>query len=147
MSMPSKPDLGSPERTDVGSPQRPDMDSPERIREFVDAFYGRLLKDEQLAPIFLDVAAIDLAKHLPLIASYWEKLLLGQSDYRRHTMNIHRAIHARRELTPADFERWLGYFHDTVAAGFAGPQAERAKQIASYIADNMNRALNRPRTD
>lgn len=123
---------------------RPDLDSPERIREFVDAFYGRMLRDPQLGPIFLDVAAIDLDRHLPLIRSYWEKLLLGSGDYRRHTMNIHRALHARRALTEADFERWLNLFHTTVDERFAGPLAERAKQVAAHIAANMNRSLNTP---
>jgi non-ribosomal peptide synthetase component F len=74
----------------------PDLDSPARIRAFIEAFYARVLADERLAPIFLDVAAIDLAKHLPIICSYWEKLILGADGYRRHTMNIHRALNARQ---------------------------------------------------
>lgn len=121
---------------------KPDLDSPERIRIFVEAFYAKLLRDEQLAPIFLDVANIDLEKHLPLICSYWEKLLLGDSSYRRHTMNIHRAVHSKRPFTAADFERWLEFFQATVDARFAGPRADRAKQTAAYIASNMNKSLN-----
>lgn len=123
---------------------KPDLDNPERIRSFVEAFYARLLRDEQLAPIFLDVANIDLEKHLPLICSYWEKLLLGDSSYRRHTMNIHRAVHSKRPFTTADFERWLEFFQSTVDASFAGPRADRAKQTAAYIASNMNKSLNPP---
>lgn len=121
---------------------KPDLDTPVHIRQFVEAFYARLLRDEQLAPIFIDVANIDLAKHLPLICSYWEKLLLGEGDYRRHTMNIHRALHSKRPLTAADFTRWLHFFITSVDESFAGPRAERAKQTASYIAANMNKSLN-----
>jgi len=121
---------------------KPDLDSAEHIQRFVEAFYGKLLKDEQLAPIFLDVAAIDLKRHLPLIRSYWEKLLLGEGDYQRHTMNIHRAVHARRPLTGVDFERWLSFFIATVDEHFAGPKAERAKQVATHIAANMHKSLN-----
>mgnify|MGYP001787507611 CR=1 FL=1 len=40
--------------------QKPDMDSRENIELFVDRFYERMLADEQLAPIFVDVAGIDL---------------------------------------------------------------------------------------
>lgn len=120
---------------------KPDLDNPERIRHFVEAFYARLLKDEQLAPIFIDVAAIDLKKHLPLICSYWEKLLLGAGDYHRHTMNIHRAVHSKRPLTSADFTQWLHYFISTVDESFAGPHADKAKQTASYIAANMQKSL------
>ncbi|HSB95530.1 MAG TPA: group III truncated hemoglobin [Spongiibacteraceae bacterium] len=121
---------------------KPDLDSPEHIRQFVEAFYARLLRDEQLAPIFIDVANIDLDKHLPLIVSYWEKLLLGESDYRRHTMNIHRAVHGKRPFTAADFDRWLMFFLTTVDAGFAGPYADKAKRTATYIASNMHKSFN-----
>ena len=120
---------------------KPDLDSPEHIRRFVQAFYAQLLNDERLAPIFLDVAQIDLQKHLPLICSYWEKLLLGGTDYRRHTMNIHRAVHSKQPLRKADFERWLQYFRQTVDNNFAGPHAERAKQVAEHVAISMHRAL------
>jgi hemoglobin len=122
--------------------EKPDLDSPQQIHRFVAAFYEKLLHDEQLAPIFLDVAAIDLEHHLPLIRSYWEKLLLGKGDYRRHTMSIHRALHAKRPLTAADFQRWLGYFRETVDALCAGPKAQRAKELATHIANNMYTALN-----
>lgn len=121
---------------------KPDMDNRERIHEFVDAFYSRMLRDEVLAPIFLDVAAIDLEKHLPLIRAYWEKLLLGGRDYRRHTMNIHRELDARRALQRSDFERWLTLFDTTIDALFAGPYTQRAKQTAGRIATNMHNTLN-----
>lgn len=124
--------------------EKPDLDSPERIRSFVEAFYARLLRDEQLAPIFLDVANIDLKKHLPLICSYWEKLLLGDSSYRRHTMNIHRVVNSKRPFTAADFDRWLDFFRTTVDESFAGPSAQRAKQTAAHIAANMLKSLNPP---
>ena len=83
----------------------PDLDSRPQIEAFVDLFYARMLKDPQLAPIFLDVAAVDLAVHLPHIKDYWSKLLLGEAAYRRHTMNIHRQLHGKRPLEAADFER------------------------------------------
>ena len=120
---------------------RPDMDSRERIEQFVDLFYQRMLADEQLAPIFVDVAAIDLAVHLPHIKAYWCKLLLGDKGYSRHTMNIHRDLHGRRRLTADDFERWLTFFVATVDANFVGERAERAKQVAASIAANMQKSL------
>ncbi len=118
-----------------------DLDRPAHIRAFVEAFYARLLADPAMAPIFLEIAAIDIAHHLPLICAYWEKLLLGEDAYRRHTMNIHRAVHARRSLQPADFERWLTHFEAALDAGFNGPFAERARGIARRIAGNMQAVL------
>ena len=118
-----------------------DLDSKQAIKQFVDAFYGEMLKDKQLAPIFLDVAEVDLSQHLPLICSYWEKLLLGERVYNRHTMNIHRAVHAKRALTAQDFDRWLSLFTATVDSNFSGKSAERAKRVAAQIAANMQASV------
>ena len=118
-----------------------DLDSRERIEEFVDLFYKQMLNDDVLAPIFVDVAGIDLAVHLPHIKDYWSKLLLGEESYRRHTMNIHRQLHSKRALEPADFDRWLQAFVSTVDANFRGSKAERAKRVATSIAANMQKSL------
>lgn len=120
---------------------RPDLDSREHIEFFVDRFYERMLADEQLAPIFVDVAQIDLAVHLPHIKDYWCKLLLGDAEYRRHTMDIHRQLHSKRALQAQDFQRWLSFFAATVDDYFVGERAERAKQVAASIAANMQKSL------
>lgn len=120
---------------------RPDLDSREHIEFFVDRFYERMLADEQLAPIFVDVAQIDLAVHLPHIKDYWCKLLLGDAEYRRHTMDIHRQLHSKRALQAQDFQRWLSFFAATVDEYFVGERAERAKQVAASIAANMQKSL------
>ena len=122
-------------------PQKLDLDSRENIEAFVDLFYRRILQDEQLAPIFLDVAGIDLAVHLPHIKNYWCKLLLGEKNYQRHTMNIHRQLHGKQPLQAGDFQRWLALFNATLDEGFAGERAERARQVAASIAGNMEASL------
>ncbi len=118
-----------------------DLDSRENIERFVDLFYQRMLADEQLAPIFVDVAEIDLDVHLPHIKDYWCKLLLGEKNYQRHTMNIHRQLHGKRPLASDDFERWLAFFKATVDDNFTGERAERAKRVAASIAANMQKSL------
>ena len=117
------------------------MDSRERIEQFVDLFYQRMLADEQLAPIFVDVAEIDLQVHLPHIKDYWCKLLLGERGYQRHTMNIHRQLNARRELAQEDFLRWLALFRAALDARFSGPYTEKARRIATSIAANMEKGI------
>jgi len=121
--------------------KKPDLDSPQTIRQLVDRFYACLLADKKLAPIFLDVAEVDLELHKPLICQYWEKLLLGSDEYQRHTMNIHRLVDQRQKLEAADFEAWLSYYVATVDSHFAGPKADRAKHLASTIAANMQKSL------
>ncbi|MBM70600.1 MAG: globin [Haliea sp.] len=120
---------------------KPDLDSRANIERFVDQFYAQVLADPVLAPIFLDVAQIELDVHLPHIKDYWCKLLLGERAYRRHTMAIHRRLHARQPLQSTDFQRWLALFTATVDAGFSGPGAERAKRVAASIAANMQQGL------
>lgn len=120
---------------------KPDLDCKTNIEGFVRLFYAQMLKDKQLAPIFLKVADIDLDKHLPLISSYWQKLLLGDTAYQRHTMNIHRALHSKQPLTNDDFRRWLQLFNSTLDASFEGPKTDRARLVALQIAKNMQRAL------
>jgi hemoglobin len=123
------------------SPAKPDLDCRENIEHFVDCFYERVLADEHLAPIFLDVAAIDLKVHLPHIKDYWCKLLLGEKAYQRHTMNIHRQLHGKQPLQAGDFERWLALFNATLDDKFAGERTERARQVAAAIAANMEASL------
>ena len=120
---------------------KPDLDSRESIEFFVDLFYERLLADDLLAAIFIDVAEIELMVHLPHIKDYWCKLLLGEKRYQRHTMNIHRQLHAKRPLQSMDFQRWLNFFTTTVDANFAGQKAQRAKEVAASIAANMEQGL------
>ncbi|MDP4790022.1 MAG: group III truncated hemoglobin [Haliea sp.] len=116
---------------------KPDLDCRANIEAFVQRFYARVLTDPQLAPIFLDVAQIDLDVHLPHIVDYWCKLLLGEQHYRRHTMAIHRRLHHQQPLQPADFARWVATFTATVDTYYCGERAERAKRVAAAIAGNM----------
>ena len=124
---------------DVPVPQ--DLDSRKRIERFVELFYERMLEDDQLAPIFVDVAEVDLSQHLPHIKNYWSKLLLGDPSYQRHTMNIHRQLHSKRALKSSDFDRWVATFVATVDSNFAGINADRAKRVAHTIAENMQKGL------
>lgn len=120
-----------------------DLDAPERIDQFVDAFYARILRDPQLAPLFLDVAGVDLDRHLPRIKAYWHKMLLGEPGYRRHMMRKHRELDARQRLTAADYARWLLLFEKTLDSAYRGPFTERARLLARRIAGNMRRNIER----
>jgi hemoglobin len=118
-----------------------DIQSRQDIDQFIDSFYCKLLADEELAPIFVDVAQIDLAVHLPIIKSYWAKLLLGDKSYRRHTMNIHRAVHSKQQFTEHNFNQWSTLFEATIDSMYVGDCANKAKKLAATIAMNMSRTL------
>ena len=120
---------------------KPDLDSAENIKSFIDLFYQKVLADDLLATIFLDVALIDLAVHIPIICSYWEKLLLGDKQYQRHTMNIHRRLGAKTALKKRHFDRWLSLYICTAEENFSGLKTTQAKNIATNISDNMRRSI------
>ncbi len=118
-----------------------DLDDGDAVDWLVDRFYDRVLADALLAPLFVDVAAIDLDAHLPRIKAFWRKMLLGEAGYARNMVAHHAAVHARSAFTQAHFERWLALFRATVDDHFRGPYAERAKQLATTIAANLQRNL------
>jgi hemoglobin len=122
------------------SPER-DLEDSAAVSDLVDAFYERVLQDPTLAPVFIDVAGIDLDDHLPRIKAFWRKMLFGEPGYGRNMVARHASIHARFRFERRHFDRWLALFHETVDSLFAGPGAERAKALATRIARNLARNL------
>lgn len=133
-----------PPAGDQSSPSQrhlPDLDCAQQIDRFVSLFYERLLADDNLAPYFTEVAGISLATHLPVISAYWQKMLLGDRRYQRHTMARHRQLHARRALGGAQHEAWLGHFFAVAEAHFSGPKTDQARRIAARVMDNLYQQL------
>lgn len=123
----------------------PDLDSADNIERMVRLFYGRVLEDPLLAPVFLDVAGIDLDEHLPLIAAFWKKMLLGDTAYDRNMVAKHRAVDDKSRLTGAHHERWLALFQANLDDHFEGPHTDRARLLAARIIDNLYDQLSRRR--
>ena len=121
-----------------------DLDSPAAISDFVDSFYNQLLSDQELAPLFLEAAGIDIVQHLPRIKAFWRKMLLGEIGYNRHMMNIHRHVHQQRAFTAENFQSWMRYFESTLDESYAGPCVERSRNVARSIAANLQEALLNP---
>lgn len=117
----------------------PDLDSRERIDLLLQAFYDRALDDELLGPVFR-AAEMDLVTHLPRIAAFWERTLLGTGDYHGRPMQVHQHLMQTAGLAERHFTRWLELWHATLAEQVAGPRAERAAEDAVRMARAMLRA-------
>ncbi|MDY7104922.1 MAG: group III truncated hemoglobin [Actinomycetota bacterium] len=115
-------------------PARPDLDDHDQIAELVRRFYAEVANDDLLGPVFVDVARVDWATHLPKLTGFWARVLLGEGDYRGNPYLKHLAVHERHPFTPAHFERWLDLFEATLDAGWAGPRVESAKVFAANVA-------------
>jgi hemoglobin len=97
-------------------------------------FYADVTQDDLLGPMFNDVARVDWSEHLPKLAAFWCRALLGQEGYAGNPFRAHALVHQQRAFTPAHFERWLTLFHETLELGWIGPLADRAATLADNVA-------------
>jgi hemoglobin len=118
-----------------------DIEDRADCERLVRAFYGRALGDPLIGWIFVDVAHLDLEAHVPVIASFWETVLLGARSYGGGAFRPHAALHAQAGLRRAHFERWLLLWSDTVDELFAGERAELAKSHAQRVAHAFHSRL------
>src|SRR5665647_1089897 len=121
--------------------ERTDLRNRDDVLTLVTTFYRRAFDDELLGPIFVDVARMDLAHHLPIICDFWETVLFQAGLYRRNALQIHLSLNARAPLGAPHFERWLRLWTTTVDDAFAGEKAELAKTQAARIAGSIQRRL------
>ena len=111
-----------------------DIETRADCERLVRAFYGKALKDPIIGWIFVDVAKLDLEAHVPVIASFWETMLLGAQSYSGGAFRPHADLHAQVGLRSGHFERWLVLWGTTVDELFAGERAELAKAHATRVA-------------
>ncbi|HQZ32802.1 MAG TPA: group III truncated hemoglobin [Ilumatobacteraceae bacterium] len=111
-----------------------DLDTDGEIDEMVRRFYADVTQDDLLGPMFNEVARVDWSEHLPKLASFWRRALLGEPGYQGNPFRAHALVHAQRAFTPAHFERWLALFHETLELGWVGPYAQRAADLADNVA-------------
>ena len=120
---------------------RSDIETLADCETLVRAFYGRALEDPIIGWIFLDVAKLDVEAHVPVIASFWETILLGSRSYSGGAFRPHADLHARIGLRAGHFQRWLTLWKATVDELFAGERAELAKGHAARVARAFQRRL------
>lgn len=114
-----------------------DITEREDIELLMNTFYGRLMADENISYIFTDIAKIDMETHIPVIADFWESVLLNKNVYHNNTMKIHMDLNDKTSLTKTHFDIWLQHFNNTVDELFEGDIALLAKQRARSVATIM----------
>lgn len=130
-----------PDTHDGTTTPRRDITGRDDIVKLLTNFYGRAFGDDLLGPVFVDIARMDLAEHLPVICDFWETALFGSGQYRRNALQPHLRLHTKAHLTPAHFDRWLILWHTTVDHRHVGGKAELAKLQATRIAGSMSRRI------
>ncbi len=114
-----------------------DICTPDDVRTLVDAFYGKVNRDELLGPIFNETAKVDWAAHLPTMYRFWESLLFGAATYQGAPFPKHAVL----PVDQTHFERWLTLFVEAVDENFSGSKSEEAKGRAVCIADTFARRM------
>ena len=103
-----------------------DITTHDDVAMLLRTFYGKLLKDELMAPHF---ANIDLEVHLPRIIAFWAFILIDQEGYKGNVFDKHKHL----DIGEAHFTRWIQLFSETVDEYFSGEKADLAKQRAALL--------------
>ncbi|MFT3901140.1 MAG: group III truncated hemoglobin [Gordonia sp. (in: high G+C Gram-positive bacteria)] len=119
----------------------PDLVDRGDVAELLDDFYTRAFADELLRPVFVDIAQMDLAKHIPAITDFWCKTVLHEGVYKRNVLIPHKELQEKAQMGAAHFERWLQIWQRTVDDRHSGPNADLAKLQAARIAFSMCRTV------
>jgi hemoglobin len=118
-----------------------DIESRDDCERLVRAFYAKAFADPLIGWLFTDVAKLDLDAHAPVIASFWETILLGAHSYGGGAFRPHAELHMKAPLRAAHFRRWVVLWRETVDELFAGERAELAKAHAERVATAFHRRL------
>lgn len=113
---------------------KPDLDNKERIEEMIRSFYGSLLTNERIKPIFED---IDFEKHMPHMIAFWSFVLLDEAGYTTNVFDKHVNLAIKKE----HFAIWLEHFENNIKSKYEGPKAELAMQRAKLIAYTFEKKL------
>lgn len=119
----------------------PDLHSRAEVHDLVVRFYREIVFDEELEPLFSDVAEVDWAIHMPKLTDYWCRVLLGEPGYDGFILAAHQHVHDIEPLTGVLFDRWYTLWLRTIDSGWSGPLAESAKRHAAQIGAVLARRI------
>jgi hemoglobin len=111
-----------------------DIETNDDLYLIMKTFYDYLLSDDDMRPIFVDVAKIDLEPHLQDLVLFWENMLFRPNGYRKPVMHLHIDIHKKYPFKEIHFEKWLNYLTKSVNDNFEGNKANELLQRANHIA-------------
>lgn len=105
-----------------------DILSIDDIKLLVNTFYEQAQKDALLGPVFNSKIS-DWDKHLNIMYTFWETVILDGYSYKGTPFNKHIDLPINRE----HFDHWVALFSKVIDELFEGPHAENAKQRAAQF--------------
>ena len=122
----------------ISSTEKLDRISEEGIRRLVDAFYVKVRRDPELAPIFLRAIPGDWQPHLNKMYAFWSSVMLTSGRYKGNPVVKHLVVPG---IQPHLFERWLALFNETSGELFDDGISEEFRVKAARIAESLMLAL------
>lgn len=101
------------------------------IKLLVDTFYEKVKEDELLGPVFKLKIPGSWDKHLEIMYSFWQTLLLEERTYFGSPFYKHLDLPVEKQ----HFDRWLKLFYETLDELFTGEKKEEAKMRAEKMAE------------
>ena len=119
----------------------PDIESRKDIINLLTVFYQKAFADDLIGRFFTEVVPLDLETHLPIIADFWETILLDKRKYAKNVMQIHQHISSLSPIQKPHLDRWVKLMTETIDEYHEGNRATLMKQRARSIATLMEMKL------
>jgi hemoglobin len=115
-----------------------DIQTREDIDFLVNQFYSKAMGDSVIGHFFDGTTLpFHLKTHIPVVASFWESILLGTGNYKGNPMTKHIELSALIPMQKEHFNQWLSLWTSAVDENFSGKKATEAKERAQSIAAIM----------
>ena len=121
-----------------------DIENRADLEILLEIFYKKVFNDDLISHFFTEVVPLNLETHIPVIADFWESVLLDGRGYRKNVMEVHLNISEKSKINKEHLDRWVKIFSETVDELFEGAKASLAKQRAASIATMMNIKIDYP---
>lgn len=113
----------------------------DNIKKLMDVFYAKVRKDKDLGSVFNPIVGeSDEAweKHKAKIATFWQRMMLGEGDYSGHPLRAHLDLPPfPREF----FSVWLKLFEESLQQIYTQEIAQEFLTTARGIAERFQYAL------
>jgi hemoglobin len=117
--------------------QKKDIQTRDDLIILLESFYQKAKEDGVIGHFFTTVIPLDFKEHIPVVADFWETILLTGHSYKKNAIAPHMHINEISRMEEKHFTRWLKLFSETLDELFSGDITETAKQRALSIATIM----------
>lgn len=122
-----------------------DIETEDDIRLLVDKFYEKVISDPDIGFIFTEIVGFSWDKHIPIMYSFWNSILLGVPGYFGNPMQKHIVMDKIIRLEKEHFNAWLRLWEQTLHENFAGAKTTEALSRAKNIAALMQVKIEKSR--